>query len=151
MKRRSDNTWCCSQTTDENDTPLGDDLLTLAIDLTNEHSSTLVFSANSNDIIPLNAQEEQSIDAPPTLYELIGKQALEIYCESASLSVGHAGSEFHIGQRGILVRKSIVDESILIVALSSLRARNLYLAHHPPIAGHQRQRCMYNKLRRTYY
>lgn len=82
---------------------------------------------------------------------MIVEQAQDDYCKAPSLHVSHLNSEFHTDQRGLLVRKPVVDESIQIVVLKSLRMRILYLTHYPPIAGHPGTRRMYDTHRQKIY
>lgn len=123
----------------------------LAVDRMSNHSNIFSLHAQSSDTIPLQARVKPSLDTPPTLEELIVEQAHDGYCKASSLHIGHSHSEFHTNQRGLLVPKSVVSESIQIVATKALRMRILYLAHYPPIAGHPGTRRMYDTLRRNFY
>lgn len=68
------------QTTAKHDTSLKVDLCLRAIDAKIDKTSILVICANSDDIIPLNAQMEKLIDTRPTLERLIVEHALDKYC-----------------------------------------------------------------------
>lgn len=114
------------QTATEDDVPLGEDLLLLASDTESDYTSVPATKTKSDDIILLNARKKTSIDAPPTLENLIIEQALEEYCKVASLNVGHTASQFRVTQRLRLVQKSLDGESIQILVQTSLRARNPY-------------------------
>lgn len=80
------------QATGEDDTPLENDLLLLAIGAKSGNTSILVINANSDNIILLKAQKKRSIKTPPTLEEPINKQTDDEYCKAVSLNVDHAGS-----------------------------------------------------------
>lgn len=73
----------------ENDTLLNDDFFLLLIDAESDRTSILVTSADRNDIIPIIVQEENSIDTPPTIEELVAHKTHVDYCETVSLNVSH--------------------------------------------------------------
>lgn len=89
-------------------------------DTKGDNTSILVFNANSDDTIPLDAQEETPIDKPSTLEKPLTEQAPEVYCEAASLNVVHAGSKLNIYQRRMLAQKCIVNVSIHKLVPTSL-------------------------------
>lgn len=75
--------------------PLEVDLSLLAINSKSDSTKILVINTIEDDVIPLNALREKSINTFPTVEKLITKYALEEYCKAASLNVGHAGSVFN--------------------------------------------------------
>lgn len=97
------------------DRPLKDNPPFLVFDMNSGNTSTLVMNVNSDDSDSLEAQGETSIDLPPTLKELMSESAHGQYCKQTSLNAAHAGSKYHIYQRGLLVQKFIVDNFIQIV------------------------------------
>lgn len=96
-------------------------------------------------------QQKTLVNTPPTLEELPLEQALETYCQAASLNVNQAGYEFCIDQQELLGRKSIINETMQIVALASLRAQILSLAYHLSNMLQPGQRRMYVFLTSTYF
>lgn len=87
VKHQAVATLSCLLTTGKDVAPLEDDLPLLAIDAEIDHISTLVINANSDYIIPLKAETIKLIETPPTLGELVTKQAIKSNCKKASLSV----------------------------------------------------------------
>lgn len=57
MKHHAADALSRLQTTGEDETLLGDDLPLLEVDAKSEHSSIIFIGANSDETIPLNAQE----------------------------------------------------------------------------------------------
>lgn len=151
VERHADDAMSRLQTTDGGDAPLKNYFHVLANDTKGDYSSKLVTNANSDDMIPLSAQEETLIHTPPTLEESIAKQTFDECYNAASFNAGHAGSDFKVDQRGFLLRKSVVSKPIQIVTPNSPQARIWYPQHHLLLPRHSALRRMYDTLRRTYY
>lgn len=78
----------CLQATGEVDTPLEDDLPLLGIDAKSDDTNILVINADSDETIPLSAQDEKVIDTPQTVKQLIVKRARDDFFKAATLNVG---------------------------------------------------------------
>lgn len=126
------------QTTSEGNTPLGGDLFLPAVSAESNNFSMLAVNASRNDFIPLSAQKEKLVDPFSALEELAHKQGDGATCKAPPLKTGHVGSKYHGDQQGLRVQKSLFHESVQIVVPTLLRARTLYLAHHPANVEHPR-------------
>lgn len=82
--------------------------------------------------------QEQNLkwDKPPTFVEFVDAQAEDLNCQQYAASVGHPDWRFYVDDNEPLVRQSTIDEAIQTVLPKALQARLLYLAQHPPLAGH---------------
>lgn len=135
-------------TSSDDTTPLNDDSTLPKIDAQDENSSHIgVINTNSNEKIQIYAQPDASLSTPPAEEEFVVEQALEDYRKAASFQVRQSNTDFHVDDRGLLIRKSIVDKAIQTVVSESLRNRILYISYFPPIAGHSNHRKMYETLR----
>lgn len=76
---------------------------------------------NKNEMNPLNAQPDRSLNMPPIKEELVVKQALANYCERASLQVVQPNMEFHLEDRKLFICQFIVNDAIHIVVSNYLR------------------------------
>lgn len=93
----------------EDSTQLDDWLPLLTVDAQNENRSHIfVISRNSDNIIPLHVQPDALSNTSFTEEEFVVEQSLYNYCKAASLWVGQPNTEFHLDDRVLLVRKSIV-------------------------------------------
>lgn len=103
MKRQATDVLSRLQTSTEDDTRLEDDFSLRAVDAKEDNTSILLISADSNEIIPPNAQDEKSIDTTTTVEKLLVQQARSDYCKAAILNVNQSRSEFNIDKRGVFV------------------------------------------------
>ena len=69
----------------------------------------------------------------------------------AARTLGNPGSRFDVDRYGFLVRKSPLDGTQQRVVPKRLRAKILYLAHHPRLVRRPGGTRMYSNLRREYY
>lgn len=84
------------QTTGAYGTPLEHDLPYSQSMRTHEQSTIFFTSVRSNKSIPLNVQEEKSIDTPPTIEKIVVEQTPDECCKAASLNVDQIRSQLHI-------------------------------------------------------
>ena len=94
--------------------------------------------------------EERDVSSV-TVEEFLRKQAEVPFCRVAAETVGNPYSRFDVDQYGFLVRKYSFGGTLQPVVLQRLRAKILYLAHHPRLAGHPGGTRMYYTLRREFY
>lgn len=111
-KHQAAESLVCIQVTGKFHAPLKEELPLFAIDVTKKHSDVIVICANSDIIIVLIVEVESSIDTSSTYIELIVEEPLEEYCKAVLLKAGHDVFKLHAYQRELIIRKSIVDESI---------------------------------------
>ena len=83
--------------------------------------------------------------------EFIQAQAADEFCIHADRTVGEPGSKYDVDRYGFLVRRSPLDGTLQRVVPKRLRAKVLYLAHHPRLAEHPGETRMYYTLRGEYY
>ncbi|CDF39905.1 unnamed protein product [Chondrus crispus] len=94
--------------------------------------------------------EERDV-SPVTVEEFLREQAEDPFCRAAAETVGNPDSRYDVDRYGFVVRKSPLDGTLQRVVPKRLRAKILYLAHHPRLAGHPGGTRMYYTLRREYY
>lgn len=76
------------------------------------------------------------------------EQAEDRLCKQAAARAGQPGSQFDHDRCGFVVQKSALDGKLQRDVFKRLRARVLYLAHYPGLAGHRGGSGMYYTLRR---
>ncbi|CDF38169.1 unnamed protein product [Chondrus crispus] len=94
--------------------------------------------------------EERDVSSV-TVEEFLREQAEDPFCTAAAETVGNPDSRYDVERYGFVVRKSPLDGTLQRVVPKRLRAKILYLAHHPRLAGHPGGTRMYYTLRREYY
>ncbi|CDF40922.1 unnamed protein product [Chondrus crispus] len=94
--------------------------------------------------------EERDVSSV-TVEEFLREQAEDPFCRAAAETVGNPDSRYDVDRYGFVVRKSPLDGTLQRVVPKRLRAKILYLAHHPRLAGHPGGTRMYYTLRREYY
>ena len=78
-------------------------------------------------------------------------QAEDLFCRGAAETVGTPDARFDVDRYGFLVRKSRIDGTLQQVVPKRLKARILYLAHHPGLGGHPGGTRVYYTLPGEYY
>lgn len=127
----------------------GDDLPLLAIEATDKLVDTRICATdkeNNNIVLFDGSHINFSLDTPPTKNEYIVVQAQDNYCKTATLEEGVPGFEFFFDYCGLLIRKSIIDETTQVFVPDSLRELVLYLSYLKPIAGQAVLPWMYDTL-----
>lgn len=100
----------------EDQTHLEDDLYAFAIhEQESGERDVHVFAEQVNENTPLRATEEQILDSPFTENEPLIKQKHVDFCQLAVLQVKLTKFEFSVYNRGILVSRLIVDESMKLL------------------------------------
>ena len=108
------------------------------------------YRSDGDDYALAVTPEERDI-SPISIEEFLQEQAGDPFCQSAAETVGEPASDYDVDRYGFLVRKSPLDGTLQRVVPKRLRAKVLYLAHHPRLAGHPGGTRMYYTLRREYY
>lgn len=67
-------------------------------------------------MIALDPQPDASFNTNPTEEEFVVEQALDSYCKAAWLQVDQPNTESYRDDRGMLIRKSAVDDAIQILS-----------------------------------
>ena len=83
--------------------------------------------------------------------EFLLEQAEDPFCRAAAETVGNPDSRYDVDRYGFLVHKSPLDGTLQRVVPKRLRAKILFLAHHPRLAGHPGGTKIYYTLRREIY
>ena len=94
---------------------------------------------------------EQTDVSSLSVEEFIQAQAADEFCIRAARTVGEPGSKYEVDRYGFLVWKSPLDGTLQRVVRKRVRAKGLYLAHLPRLAGHPGGTRMSYTLRREYY
>ena len=102
-------------------------------------------------ITPSYGFERRARRTPITREELIAAQKDDVYCNKVRGKFGDKNHPFRDEADGLLVRVSPLDGAVQKVLPECLRARALYLAHYPLLAGHARGAKMYDTMRVHYY
>lgn len=84
---------------------------------------------------------------PLSRNEIFAKQTADSYSRDATLYIETLQSVFRTDSRGVLVWKSLLDESIRVVVLASLHRRILYLCSYIPTVRRPGQWRMNDTLR----
>lgn len=90
-------------------------------------------------------------NSPITAQELIYEQLRNLYCRSASPTVGLPRLMYNLDTNGFLVCTAPVHGSLEKVVPTSLQLHLLYHWHYPTLAVHPCEECMYNRMRRKLY
>lgn len=93
------------QTTGEDRTPLENDLLVHAIDVTKNEERIRIIDANCKEVLPLNAQSTPTDNTAANEEEVIVEQANDDYCTVAATKFGHSNYKFTVDKKGILIKK----------------------------------------------
>ena len=104
-----------------------------------ENPEVLALSETDPDVTPITTEE------------FMAAQSNDAFCKTQAGTVGQPGSQYDYDRHGFLVRKSRFDGALQRVVPHSLRARVLYSAHYPRLAGHPGGTRMYMTLRRDFY
>lgn len=91
--------------------PLKVDLWILAGDTSDDNNTNVyIVSTSSEDVTSLIAKAAPAINAPPTENRFIVKQASDLYCEAASIQIGHTNSGIHMKHHGLLQRETALKK-----------------------------------------
>lgn len=112
-------------------------------DVTNIEEETPIIDANCKEVLPLIAKRSRGNNKPSRKVEVTIEQMYDNHCRVAVTHVGHSSFEFAV-DKGLRVRKSLVDEVKHIIVPSSLWRRILHLFRHPRIAENPGRRRMYD-------
>lgn len=90
----------CLRTLGEDKTTVKNDILMFEMNSSDYYEKTVyIFIAESYDVIPHSMTVVPSVRLPPAENKFIVEQAVDPYCEAASIQVGHPNSEFHSDYR----------------------------------------------------
>lgn len=139
------------RTLKEDITPLENGLFILAINEQCKNSGHIcVMNKKSDNTILTDAQSNVLLHTSSTEEDCVVEKALNHFRKPASLQDCHTNTNFHLCDRGILIRKSIVDGAILIVVAEFILDRILYILRFPPIPKYPSLRKHYDTLQGSY-
>lgn len=100
--------------------------------------------------MPKVSAEKETKVMPITVKEFLQKQAEDPFCKQADEGAGQPGSQYSHESYWFLVRKSELNGRLQRVVSKRPKARVLYPAHYPRLAGQLGGSSMYFTLRWEY-